>query len=393
MSELINSNKNQTRLRWQLLATVSAFSLVGYTAQAVARDGEPQVWIELGGQLTRLDVGQETFAPVFPQKRPGMFAPSSDFEELPHQSIDETGKLSFRPSGSDWVFSAGVRYGRSVRKVDKNQQTFPKPVYGTLISGPQSSIVVPFLYHGPIAHKFASTQMEARESHLIVDFQVGKDVGLGLFGGSSQIDFGVRFAQFNNKSNIALASDPDWHVHYKYAPTFWFPIFPKLEGMQFWGGEGYHNHYATLQSQRNFRGIGPTLSWNGSSPFVGNREDGELTFDYGANVAVLFGRQRVKVSHETRSNYHPETMNYGQRGQHVSQVTFATPVPPRSRTVVVPNVGALAGVTYRIHDFKISAGYRADFFFNAMDGGNDARISEKIGNYGPFATISFGLGG
>jgi hypothetical protein len=40
-----------------------------------------------------------------------------------------------------------------------------------------------------------------------------------------------------------------------------------------------------------------------------------------------------------------------------------------------------------------SAGYRADFFFNAMDGGNDARRSEKIGNYGPFVTISFGLGG
>jgi hypothetical protein len=391
MSELIQNNR-KTQARWQLLATASAIALLGYTGGAAAQGDEPQLWIELGGQMTRLDIGQETFSPTFPQKRPSMFAPSTDYEELPHQSVDETGKLSFRPSGSDWVLSAGVRYGRSVRKVDKNQQTFPKPVYGTLVSGPQSSIVIPFLYHGPLAHKFASTQMEARESHVIVDFQVGKDVGLGLFGGSSQIDLGVRFAQFNNKSNIALASDPDWHVHYKYAPTFWLPIFPKLEGMKFWGGEGYHNHYATLQSQRNFRGIGPSLSWSGSSPFVGNREDGELTFDYGANVAVLFGRQSAKVSHETRSNYHPETLNYGARGQHVSQVTFPTH-HTRSRNVVSPNVGAMAGVTYRIQNFKISAGYRADFFFNAMDGGNDARISEKIGNYGPFATISFGLGG
>ena len=388
MSELIQNKKMPSR--WQFLATASAIALLGYTGGAAAKSDEPQVWIELGGQLTRLDVGQETFSPVFPQQRPAMFAPSTDYEELPHQSVDETGKLSFRPSGSDWVLSAGVRYGRSVRKVDKNQQTFPKPVYGTLVSGPQSSIVIPFLYHGPLAHKFASTQMEARESHLTLDFQVGKDVGLGLFGGSSQIDFGVRFAQFSNKSNIALASDPDWHVHYKYAPDFFISLFPKLAGMKFWGGEGYHNHYATLQSQRNFRGIGPSLSWSGSSPFVGNREDGELTFDYGANVAVLFGRQSAKVSHETRSNYHPETLNYGARGQHVSQVTFPTH-HTRSRNVVSPNVGAMAGVTYRIQNFKISAGYRADFFFNAMDGGNDARISEKIGNYGPFATISFGL--
>ncbi|HVP86135.1 MAG TPA: Lpg1974 family pore-forming outer membrane protein [Rhizomicrobium sp.] len=387
MSELIDNKKTQSRL--QFLATASAIALLGYTAGAAAQNDEPQLWIELGGQLTRLDVGQETFSPAFPQTRPAMFAPSTDYEELPHQSVDETGKLSFRPKGSSWSFSGGVRYGRSVRKVDANQQTFPKPVYATVVSG---TLEIPFLYHGPIAHKFASTQMDARESHLIVDFQAGKDVGLGLFGGSSQIDIGLRFAQFENKSNIALASNPDWHVRYKYATPFLISIFPAAAGVKFWGGEGYHNHYATLQSERDFRGIGPSLSWNGSSPFVGNREDGELTFDYGANVAVLFGRQRAKTSHQTRSNYHPETMHYGQRGQHVSSKTFATH-HTRSSNVVVPNVGAMAGVTYRIQNFKISAGYRADFFFNAMDGGNDERRSEKIGNYGPFATISFGLGG
>src|SRR6185312_11660722 len=156
MSELIQNNR-KTQARWQLLATASAIALLGYTGGAAAQGDEPQLWIELGGQMTRLDVGQETFSPAFPQKRPAMFAPSTDFEELPHQSVDETGKLSFRPSGSDWVFSAGVRYGRSVRKMDKNQQTFPKPVYGTLVSG---TLVVPFLYHRPLAHKFASTQME-----------------------------------------------------------------------------------------------------------------------------------------------------------------------------------------------------------------------------------------
>ena len=52
------------------------------------------------------------------------------------------------------------------------------------------------------------------EHHLIVDFQAGKDVGLGMFGGkdgSSVFGLGVRFAQFSSKSNIALKSDPDWH--------------------------------------------------------------------------------------------------------------------------------------------------------------------------------------
>ncbi len=390
MSELIQYNKNKTH--WQLLATASAIALLGYASGAAARDSEPQVWIELGGQLNRLDIGQETYAPEFRQERASIFAPAGNYEELPHQSVDETGKLSFRPSGSDWVFSAGVRYGRSVRKVNNSQQTFPPGLYATLVSGPNSSIVIPFLYHGPIAHKFARTEMDSRETHLIVDFQVGKDVGLGLFGGSSQIDFGVRFAQFNNKSNITLGSDPDWHMKTKYAPTWAIALFPKFEGLKMWGGEGYHNHYGSLQAHRNFNGIGPTLSWNGSSPFIGNQEGGELLFDYGANLAVLFGRQRADVAHQTKSNYHPDTMNYGQQGQHVQTYTDHG-THTRSRSVVVPNVGAFAGMTYRLHDIKISAGYRADFFFNAMDGGNDVRRSEKIGNYGPFATVSIGLGG
>jgi len=389
MNELICNSKNETKSRWKYLLTASAMALLGYTGQAAAQSDEPQVWIELGGQLTRLDVGQETYSPDIMNARPSMFAPSTSYEKLPHQSVDETGKFTLRPQGSDWVFSAGVRYGRSVRKVDANQQTFPDPVYATLVSGTVES---PFFYRGPLAGKFASTQINSSQTHMVLDFQAGKDVGLGLFGGSSQIDFGVRFAQFNNKTNITLASDPDWHRRYKYFSPFWLSLFPKLADVKPWGGEGYHNHYGNLQSHRSFRGIGPSLSWNGSSPFVGNSEDGQLIFDYGANAAVLFGRQRAQVSHHETENYHPITMGYGQKGQHVDTKVTGTS-HTRSRSVIVPNVGGFAGMTYRIHQFKISAGYRADFFFNAMDGGNDARKSEKIGNYGPFATISIGLGG
>jgi hypothetical protein len=387
MSELIHNGKKQTQFRWQLLATASAIALLGYSAQAAAQSDEPLVWVELGGQFTRVDVGQEDFSPAIMDDRPSMFAPSTKFEKLPHTSADETAKLSFRPTDWDWVFSASARIGRSVRNVDVNQQTFPQPFYNPFRSG---SVSLPFLYHGPIANKFASTQMQAGERHVILDFQAGKDVGLGWLGGSSQINFGVRFAQFNNKTNITLASDPDWHRHYKYAS---FPsIFPKLVHWKAWGGEGYHNHYANLQARRDFHGVGPTLSWNGSSPFLGHRENGELLFDYGANFAMLFGRQHANVAHQTKQNYHPETMNYGQMGQHIDTQVTST-AHTRGRTLIVPNAGGFAGMSYRIHDFKISAGYRADFFFGAMDGGNDARKSENVGFYGPFASVSVGIGG
>ncbi len=58
----------------------------------------------------------------------------------------------------------------------------------------------------------------------------------------------------------------------------------------------------------------------------------------------------------------------------------------------MPNVGGFAGLTFRIENFKMSAGYRADFFFGAMDGGIDTARKENIGFYGPFATVSVGLG-
>jgi hypothetical protein len=42
---------------------------------------------------------------------------------------------------------------------------------------------------------------------------------------------------------------------------------------------------------------------------------------------------------------------------------------------------------------EISLGYRADFFFGAVDGGLSTPEKETRGFYGPFAKISVGLGG
>ena len=58
----------------------------------------------------------------------------------------------------------------------------------------------------------------------------------------------------------------------------------------------------------------------------------------------------------------------------------------------MPNLGGFAGLSYRMQDFKVSFGYRADFFFNAIDGGIDTRKEENRGFFGPYASISVGLG-
>jgi hypothetical protein len=41
----------------------------------------------------------------------------------------------------------------------------------------------------------------------------------------------------------------------------------------------------------------------------------------------------------------------------------------------------------------MSVGYRADFFFGAMDTGLDTRDRETRSFYGPYASVSIGLGG
>jgi iron complex outermembrane receptor protein len=396
MSEITNTYVGRKDFRWQLLTTVSAIALIGFgCGVALAADDNndrPSLWIELGGQLSQLEDGQETFGtPAIMAMRPSMFSPSQPFEGPSRTSIDEFGKISFQPENSDWVFSASIRYGRSASKKHVHQQTYPQS-FAThfTISGFRSTLA----YH-PGAAKFADTSSLNNESHAVLDFQVGKDVGLGLFsrGGSSVFSVGVRFAQFSTRTNISIKSDPDWHFAYRTGHYTSLGI-PTL---RFVKSQPYHSNAANLTATRTFHGIGPSLSWSNSTPILGNGKDTKVTIDMGLNAALLFGRQKAKTHHQTTGQYARGTAAGGYDGGHAERsITFQGPATPdhtRIRTVIVPNVGGFAGLSFQIQNFKVSAGYRADLFFGAMDGGIDARKNENVGFYGPFASVSVGLGG
>ena len=338
--------------------------------------GRPVLWIELGGQLSRLDNQTVAFAPPIMDNRPAVLSPSQKFEHPSLYSIDETAKVSFEPQGSDWILSASIRYGHTSRSRHERQQTNPKPFVTYLSYGGVDHRYAKYA----IASRFADTAAKTSERHMVVDFQVGKDVGLGFFGnkGTSDVDIGVRFAQFSTKTNITLHSDPDWHFHYKY-----------FYGHKF-GQQAYHTNMAKLEAKRDFHGVGPSLSWKTSMSFVGNAQDsGEIDFDWGVNAALLFGKQKAKVHHQSSGQYRPAG-NYSFR--------YPTNTPPpvdksRTRSVTVPDIGGFAGVSYRYNNAKISFGYRADEFFGAMDGGIDTYKSENRGFFGPYANVSIGLGG
>ncbi len=376
MSELKTTQNTDRGFRRQLLTTVCALALLTSVSardvKAADSDADrPTVWIELGGQLVHVSGQGDNFPVGFLAQNPNspVLKPVSPLQAQnpPPFSFGGEGKVSFQPESSDWIFSAAVNYGRSsnFKHVDhQTNHTIPEIKYGL---------------HPTTVANFADTQAHHRESHAILDFAVGKDVGLGLFGrtASSTLNFGVHYAQFSSQATFDVRARPDLLINYFYFGTVKVPEIY------------FHTYHATGKASRNFHGIGPSLSWNSSAPFAGNTHDGELTFDWGANAAILFGRQKTRVQHQESAHFKSQAfskyyaLDYQRSGEGHST----------SRSVTVPNVGGFAGASWRIENFKASFGYRTDFFFGAIDGGIDTRKSENVGFYGPFATISVGLGG
>jgi hypothetical protein len=392
MSELMNTGESRTGLLQRLLTTVSALSLLTMAvsrAQAEEAD-RPTVWIELGAQLERVDGGQQYFAPAFTDTFVSNgFTPVETVERAPRYSNGGEGKLSFAPEGSNWVFSASLRYGRSNAARVKHQETAP--------ASAESILSVPLLglyskgVAAPLSRRFADFRTRTDESHAMMDFMVGRDVGLGLFGAfsQSQFDFGIRLAQFSSKSTATIGADPDFNFSYKYS-TVLPPPLPPLSGHFKIPAQSWHLYDSQFEISRSFRGIGPSVGWDASATVLGNPHDTALTFDWGVNASVLFGRQKVKGHHQTTARYRPTDQGTANTLVPVYHHSYPT---ARSRSVTIPNVGGFAGLSVKFPNAKVSLGYRADVFFGAVDGGIDARKTYDRAFYGPFATISFGMGG
>lgn len=385
MGELIQKNGNCATIRWSLLTSASALALTAYVSAANVAEAEdadrPTVWIEVGGQLDRFSGQGSPFTPDFVNtfdwgaynlKSPGVI------QKTQPSSFGGSTSVSIQPSDSDWVFSASVRYGRSNSHKFLHQQKTAVTHFQTHIFGSNK-------YHTKTAPaSYAQTSTNKSEDHFIADFQAGKDVGLGMFGrnSESEVSVGVRFAQMSEKAQTAIYARPG----VGFVPgTFRGSPVPTLGN--------YHHYLATAQRAASFHGVGPSLSWNASAPMAGKASDGEVTIDWGVNAAILFGRQRVQAHHHTTGGYR----YISGTGKYKQTKTVVLPSHAghrtNSRSIVVPNLGGFAGVSFRYANAKMSVGYRADFFFGAVDNGLDTRDAQTRGYYGPFASVSIGLGG
>jgi hypothetical protein len=407
MSELIQKHDGRTSIRWKLLTGASVLALIASSPSAVADGDHPLLWIELGGNVDMLSGTGDRFDAPFLHltPTPGPYQHKSPFELQKPSRFTFGGEASvaFQPENSDWIFSAGIRYGRSNNKRDVHRQTgvtkkFPNPEY------------VYFKNHNPAAlshypsimpsgtkyaAKFAETTVNQSEHHMVLDFQAGKDVGLGMLGhnGKSVLSGGVRMARFSSHAEVSIRAKPN-------VDFYDVPLFGGKYEIPFTRWSTYYLHG---QADRSFHGIGPSLSWSGSTPVAGNVQNGELELDWGVNGAVLFGRQKAKISHQTtakdmKAKYHTNipTNIYTFRGYRTTHYITRYKLHPapqnRSRGVRVPNLGATIGVSYRIEQTKLSLGYRADYFFGAVDGGIGAAKKTTLGFNGLYASVSVGLG-
>jgi hypothetical protein len=387
MSELIIKQSARGNARWNLLATVSAMAICGAGCAVPAFAGDADhstVWIELGAQVERTQGGQDPFLPPFLQSSPRPAfedVPSASTQRPPRYAIGGEGKITLSPEGSDWSLSADVRYGRSNGAKHLHQQTTEIRKSG-----------VHLLTDDPVYVRltgFGDTASAHKASYLVADFVAGRDVGLGLWRGASSavVDFGVRFVQFTSKNTTTLRELPDPFVERVPRPS---PFLPNAH--KYATNTHHHSFYAQSSVWHSFSGVGPTISMNGSQAFAGNPDEGELSFDWGINGAVLFGRQKVHGSHKTTGEYFT---NHFTAFGFAPKSTYSPPPKSiaRTRSVVVPNVGGFAGLSVRRANAKVSFGYRADFFFGAMDAGIDARRTETMSFHGPFVSLSVGLGG
>ncbi len=408
MSELINTHDNRATIRWKLLTGASAMALAAYmstVAVAKAEDAsQPLLWLELGGQWERQTGQGHTYAPPFIINNPGSpaFTPISPlhYERPPLYSQGFDGALTFQPKDSDWQFSASIRYGRasSRRSVIPGQKTGQRVHYtglpGLKFSGGHWNVTKPPVsgYKTITGDVFAPIQADNGQKHTIIDFSAGKDVGLGFWGpdASGTISAGVRFAQFTSNTSAIMHARPDFIITYQNLGAFPHNVahvYPSLPFI-FAIGPHFHTYVNHFQAQREFKGVGPSISWKASMPIAGNPDDQTLTIDWGINAALLFGRQHARGSHQTSGHYYKSNNVHGIKSQYTNPVqTF-----DRSKRVTIPNVGGMIGMSLKISDFKMSIGYRGDFFFGAMDTGNDTRKTGRTGFYGPFASVSFGLG-
>ena len=334
--------------------------------------GEPYpLTVELGGDLMRNDAPHDPIVTpsIVPEgdevtdREPFLDAINPAFAQGRDLDMGEGGevKVTWRPSQSPWSVSLGARFGKA-KGFDKfDGRAVGDDNYGVLVD----------------PYNWTRSVITNKEDHTVVDFEVGREVGMGR-GMDSRVAAGLRYADLGSSTHLDMNGVTDWDA-----------------GVGFFGIFTTHHFYDTdLTAEREFKGAGPTLSWDAAKMLRGDQGAGRLDLDWSVTGGVLFGKQKAAFSgEEVATPYY---------GKYAGPGAVSTPSGPpvatagpaaRSKSVTVPVVGASLGLSYEVQRFKIGAGYRWEKYFDVFDAGYDEERKVDRTIDGPYFKIAVGFGG
>jgi len=284
-----------------------------------------------------------------------------------------------------WSVLAGYRYGKANSSVPLIHSEAP--------SGPAQCGVLPdgilgFACGIEPSHPeynnviktgtdWSDSSLIEKEEHQFADFAVGLDVALGMLGDShSTVRAGLRYAIFDSTTRTTVRG-----LHWDM-PVGWLKYPSQRE-----------EYRADIDAEREFKGLGPTLSWEAAQHLVGDETTGHLDLDWAMTGGVLFGKQQTTAT--GTYGFHSEGMTYNNAGGQA--LRLLTPVPlgvaARSKSVSVPVLDLSLGLSYEIQRVKVSTGYRWERYFDVLDVGYDEHKDADRTFDGPYFKIAVGFGG
>lgn len=232
---------------------------------------------------------------------PGVTAPFTVFD--PRSGFGGAVGFDYRWANQPWHFVFDFRFWKSktTTKSSSSFQTF----------GSFSGV--------PLTSSTSSTGTQ-RESHLVADFMVGRDMGVGT--NKVQLQIGIRVADLRAAAQVQQQGQT----------TFYSSGLGTIITAQSSSGSW----------RSRFFGAGPRAAITGSIPIVGL-----WTFEYGGGLAGLFGDRLFDIAVTNTAG-----------------PSFAASYKP---SVFVFNADASVALSYLFSpSFKVSSGVRADYYNSAL---------------------------
>ena len=361
------------------------------------RFGADHVWpltLEVGGQVQRVDGNNTAALPTFYDAFSGPLdiAERGQRADLGWGQIREV-TLGWRPNAGPWQLSVGYRQG-SLRDTVSGQASWDTEPFCPLVGGPFAAQctnpTAPPIFADLQSYSQTNrvaAEMQASEAYRLFDLTIRRDLNLDAFSRSS-VALALRRARLNARTQAMLEGVPDWTIP-ENVDVFVVADRPVTHTV----------YQADFEAHRSFDGTGPLLTWSAASPLFGNLQSGVVELDWSLSGGALFGRQNTRIADSQESEWYyawtsSQASGFQQPPQTPTTTTERTvPGARRSTSTTVPMVGGTLGLSYRVNNLNLSAGYRWERYIDAIDGGVEDRRTYDRTIQGPTLKLGIGFGG